>query len=101
MRLRRLSFTVLFFGIAILWACAQTVPYGNNTKVGKYSKVNGIKLYYEIYGAGAPLLLLHGNGGNSSAFAKTIPYFAKHYKVIAVDSRAQGKSIDTGELAEF
>ena len=80
---------------------AQQIPYGNNPAAGKYQSVNGIRLYYEVYGTGKPLLLLHGNGGSISAFSKNIPYFAKNYRVIAVDSRAHGKSIDTGDSLSF
>jgi pimeloyl-ACP methyl ester carboxylesterase len=68
--------------------------YGSNKPVGKYCNVNGIKVYYETYGAGEPLLLLHGNGQSIVDFTKQIPVLAKHYRVIAVDTRAQGKSID-------
>jgi pimeloyl-ACP methyl ester carboxylesterase len=39
-------------------------------------------------------LLLHGNGQSIVDFTKQIPVLAKHYRVIAVDTRAQGKSID-------
>ena len=35
--------------------------YGNNDSTGKFAEVNGIKIYYEIYGTGEPVLLLHGN----------------------------------------
>ena len=38
---------------------------------------------------------MHGNGQSISDFSKQIPEFAKHFKVIAVDTRGQGKSIDT------
>lgn len=68
--------------------------YGSNKRIGKYCNINGIKIYYEIYGAGEPLLLLHGNGQSIVDFTKQIPELAKHYRVIAVDTRAQGKSID-------
>lgn len=81
---------------------AQTaIKYGDNPKAGKYCKVNGIRIYYETYGTGKPLLLLHGNGGSINAFEKTIPYFSKYYKVIAVDSRAHGKSTDPGDSLSF
>ncbi|MEO8769606.1 MAG: alpha/beta hydrolase [Ferruginibacter sp.] len=84
-------FTVFFF--AIQFTCvAQKIPYDNNPAAGKYAPINGIKLYYETYGSGEPLIMLHGNGGNLSAFEKQIPFFAKYYKVIAIDSRLQGKS---------
>jgi pimeloyl-ACP methyl ester carboxylesterase len=54
--------------------------------------VNGIKLYYEIYGQGQALLLLHGNGGSIAGRANIIDLYAKKYKVIAVDSRCHGNS---------
>lgn len=79
----------------------QAIDFGNNKLAGKYYDVNGIKMYCEIYGKGEPLLLLHGNGGNISSFKKIIPYFSKRYKVIAVDSRAHGKSIDFKDSLSF
>jgi pimeloyl-ACP methyl ester carboxylesterase len=70
--------------------------FGINKKAGKYANVNGIKLYYEIYGEGQPLVVLHGNGGSIEAASPQYPYFIKkHYKIIAIDSRAQGRSGDT------
>jgi pimeloyl-ACP methyl ester carboxylesterase len=74
----------------------EGVPnFGSNDKVGKFAEVNGIKLYYEIYGEGHPLLILHGNGGSISNVATHLPELMKKYQVIAVDSRGQGKSTDT------
>jgi pimeloyl-ACP methyl ester carboxylesterase len=71
------------------------VPYGNNPAAGKYYDIRGFKMYAEVYGAGAPVLIIHGNGGSIGNFIKQIPYFEKKYKVIIADSRAQGKSNDT------
>lgn len=68
--------------------------YGVNSKVGKYAKVNGIDLYYEIYGTGKPLVMLHANSGSISSAEENLPFFADYYQVIAVDMRAHGKSID-------
>jgi pimeloyl-ACP methyl ester carboxylesterase len=82
-------------------ATAQTVPYGNNPAAGHYLAVRGIRLYYEVYGKGAPLLLLHGNGGSIRDFKQNIAYFAQRYQVIAVDSRAHGKSIDRADSLSF
>lgn len=70
------------------------IPYGNNPAAGGYVAVNGIKLYYESYGEGRPLVILHGSGGQIRNHRARIDYFRQFFRVIAIDSRAQGKSID-------
>jgi pimeloyl-ACP methyl ester carboxylesterase len=87
--------------LSVLQVAGQTVPYGNNPAAGHYLPVRGIRLYYEVYGKGAPLLLLHGNGGSIRDFKENIAYFAQRYQVIAVDSRAHGKSIDRSDSLSF
>lgn len=79
----------------------KTTTYGKDEKAGKYCDIRGFKMYYEVYGSGEPLLLIHGNGGSINNFVKQIPYFAKNYKVIIADSRAQGKSIDTKDSLSY
>lgn len=75
----------------------DSVPnFGQNKKAGKFADVNGIKLYYEIYGSGAPLVVLHGNGGSIADASDFYPGLMKQYKVIAIDSRSQGTSTTTG-----
>lgn len=91
---------LLFCRIAIS-TMAQTeapIPYGNNPKAGNYKQINGIKIYYETYGSGKPLFLLHGNGGQIRSQGNRIAYFSKYFKVIAVDSRGHGKSVDEKPL---
>ena len=73
---------------------ANVPNYGHNKAVGKYAKVNGINLYYEICGSGKPLVILHGNGGSIAAASPHLEFFSEKYQVIAIDSRGQGKSID-------
>ena len=51
-----------------------------------------IRLYYEERGEGFPLILLHGNGEDGTYFHHQMEYFAREYRVIAVDSRGHGKS---------
>ncbi|HVF96695.1 MAG TPA: alpha/beta hydrolase [Flavisolibacter sp.] len=77
------------------------VPYGNNKATGKFYNIRGINMYAETYGAGKPLLIIHGNGGSISNFVNQIPYFSKKYKVIVADSRAQGKSTDPGDSLSY
>ena len=71
--------------------------YGSNDDSGHYVQVNNIKLYYEVYGKGEPLLLLHGNSQSISSFYKQIPDLAKNFKVIALDTRGQGRSTEDGK----
>ena len=77
------------------------IPYGNNPEAGHYAEVNGVKLYYEEYGEGAPLLLIHGNGGSIQGHGGRIAYFSQHYRVIAADSRSHGKSQDLGDSLTY
>ena len=72
---------------------AKKTTYGKN-KNGKYLDIQNAKIYYESYGTGEPLILLHGNNGSISDFYKLIPNLAKHFNVITIDTRGQGRSTD-------
>lgn len=63
-----------------------------------YILVNGIHLYYNVYGRGKPIILLHGNRGSSNTFDKLIESLKKNYTVYAIDSRCQGKSEDSNTI---
>jgi pimeloyl-ACP methyl ester carboxylesterase len=83
---------VIFFSLIDVFTQTSPIVYGNNLSAGHYARVNGINLYYEAYGSGMPLIMLHGNGGSINAFKYQIPFFEKYFCVIAIDSRLQGKS---------
>src|SRR5438552_12346840 len=100
--------TVLILSIFVKFGFAQTpqkdmdtTHYGRNPAVGKYADIRGFKMYYETYGSGQPLLIIHGNGGSINNFMYQIPYFSKNYKVIVADSRAQGKSVDNSDTLSY
>jgi pimeloyl-ACP methyl ester carboxylesterase len=65
--------------------------------VGKRIQVGDISMYYEIYGKGDPLILLHGGFGSTEMMGGMIAAFSKKYQVIAVDSRSQGRTTDSDE----
>lgn len=79
----------------------DTSIYGRNEKVGRFVTIRGFKMYYETYGSGKPLLIIHGNGGSINNFLYQIPFFSQHYNVIIADSRAQGKSTDAGDSLSY
>ncbi len=56
-------------------------------------EVNGINIYYETRGEGAPLTLINGWGGNLNSWSKRmITLLAEKYKVITLDNRGTGRS---------
>jgi pimeloyl-ACP methyl ester carboxylesterase len=66
----------------------------NNFKSG-YSEVNGLKMYYEIYGEGKPLVLIHGGGSTiETSFGNIIPLLSKSRQVIAIELQAHGHTND-------
>lgn len=58
------------------------------------ASVNGIDLYYETHGSGAPLIMLHGGLGSVEMFGANVAAIAKHRKVIGVDLQAHGRTAD-------
>ena len=94
MIVRRITLILLFlFVFTPLSTLADTVAYGNNPEAGEYADVNGIKMYYETYGKGPPLLLIHGNGQSIAEMHFQVEYFSRDYQVIVGDSRAHGKTV--------
>ena len=93
---------ILCFLIFIINSFAQPrIVYGSNKAAGHYLNTRGFKMYYESYGKGQPLIMLHINGGSINVFSNQIPYFAKRYHVIAVDTRAHGRSVDRRDSLTF
>lgn len=66
----------------------------NNFKSG-FSEVNGLNMYYEIYGEGKPLVLIHGGGSTiETTFGNIIPLLSKSRQIIAMDLQAHGRTGD-------
>lgn len=62
-------------------------------------KVNDIELYYERYGTGKPIILIHGNQESHEIFDKLIEKLKGNYEVFAVDSRCHGKSENPKDIS--
>jgi pimeloyl-ACP methyl ester carboxylesterase len=64
-----------------------------------YAPVNGLKMYYEVYGRAngklPPLVLLHGGGSTiETSFGKVLPALAKSRQVIAFEQQGHGRTAD-------
>ena len=73
----------------------ETLPFPTSypeASSSGYSDVNGVKIFHAEWGAGDPVILLHGGLGSIEAFANQIPALAQDYRVIALDSRGHGRS---------
>ena len=62
-------------------------------------RVNDIELYYEKYGTGKPIILIHGNQESHQIFDKLIEKLKSNYEVFAIDSRCHGKSENPEEIS--
>lgn len=71
----------------------------NEKKIAQMS--DGTEIYYEKYGQGPALFLLHGNGGSGRYFSKQLNSFSKHFNVYVVDSRGHGRSTNTQKETSF
>jgi pimeloyl-ACP methyl ester carboxylesterase len=77
---------------------ALTRPCGADRRTqaeGAYASVNGLEMYYEVHGAGAPLVLLHGGGWTiESSFRAILPPLARSHKLLAIEQQAHGHTAD-------
>jgi pimeloyl-ACP methyl ester carboxylesterase len=60
-----------------------------------YADVNGLHMYFEVYGDGSPLVLLHGGMLTIDLnFATLIPTLAEKHQVIGVEMQGHGRTAD-------
>lgn len=61
-----------------------------------YAPVNGLQLYYEVYGKGKPIVLIHGSYMNIPLnWSHIVPLLAKDRKVIVAEMQGHGRTKDT------
>ncbi len=61
---------------------------------GQYVQLGPVRMYYETYGHGKPLLLLHGGLSAIEGLRYQIPFFAKYFKVIVPERPGHGRTAD-------
>lgn len=60
----------------------------------RYADVNGVHTYYEVSGAGKPIVLLHGGFGGVHSFAAQVRALAERYRVFVPEQRGRGHTPD-------
>src|SRR4051794_19255491 len=78
-----------------LWWPQETEGMEMKPVSSAYADVNGIKLYYEIYGAGDPLVLIHGGLTTIGEMQGWVQPLAQTRQVIAVEMQGHGHTADT------
>jgi pimeloyl-ACP methyl ester carboxylesterase len=74
------------------WNVLPPTPSLPKAAHSSYAPLNGIKIWYAVFGHGQPVILLHGGLANSNYWGNQVPALAKHYQVIVMDSRGHGRS---------
>lgn len=104
MSIKHLAFAVIAITATGITANAAEPPRkssGDNSAISDmttgYATVNGLRMYYEVHGAGEPLLVLHGAFG----WANVPPTLAKNRKVIAVELQGHGHTADIDRQLSF
>jgi pimeloyl-ACP methyl ester carboxylesterase len=99
----RLVFALLLAAAGLQPAAAQQYPWERLPPTPSLPRpgqsgiasVNGIRLWYAVYGSGEPVILVHGGLANSDYWGLQIPVLARHWQVVVLDSRGHGRSTRT------
>src|SRR5690349_17603025 len=83
------------------WASLPKPPAMPVSVLAGYAPVNGIHMYYAVYGKGAPVLLIHGGLGHADIWANQVRDLEKDHMVIVADSRGHGRSTRTEEAYSY
>src|SRR3981189_1144363 len=74
------------------WETLPPTPAPIATDRSGSAQINGISIYYAIYGRGSPVIFLHGGLANTGYWGGQVPAVAAHHTVILMDSRGHGRS---------
>ena len=74
------------------WQTLPPTPAPIAPEHSGHASINGISIYYAVYGQGSPVILLHGGLANSDYWGNQIRALAPHHTVIVMDSRGHGRS---------
>ncbi|MGE5157536.1 MAG: alpha/beta fold hydrolase [Gemmatimonas sp.] len=74
------------------WLSLPPTPSLPKAAQSGLAPVNGIKIWYAVFGHGHPVLLLHGGLANANYWGHQVRALQSHYQVVVMDSRGHGRS---------
>jgi pimeloyl-ACP methyl ester carboxylesterase len=79
------------------WMTLPSTPGLPSPAQSGYAEVNGVKIWYAVFGKGQPVILLHGGLANANYWGNLVPALSGDYQVIVMDSRGHGRSSRNNE----
>ena len=79
------------------WLNLPPTPSLPSAAQSGYAEINGVKIWYAVFGHGQPVLLLHGGLANSNYWGNLVPALSNDYQVVVMDSRGHGRSSRSSE----
>ncbi|WP_128927840.1 alpha/beta fold hydrolase [Bradyrhizobium guangxiense] len=74
------------------WLSLPPTPTLPKAAQSGFAPVNGVKVWYAVFGRGQPVLLLHGGLANANYWGHQVRALQRHYQVIVMESRGHGRS---------
>lgn len=96
--MRRLALMLFFLFVAApasatpQWMTLPATPALPRPVRSGYAPVNRIRIWYAVFGAGQPVVLLHGGLANANYWGDQVPPLSQHNEVVVIDSRGHGRS---------
>jgi pimeloyl-ACP methyl ester carboxylesterase len=92
-------------------ACLAAIPAASTQRTGQESRspaiagfapIGDLQMYYEVHGAGEPILFMHGGGGSISSWpSEYVTDLARNFRVILAESRGHGRTADGAGPATY
>ena len=74
------------------WLTLPPTPSLPEAAQSGYAPINGVRIWYAVFGRGEPVILLHGGLANANYWGNQIRELQKSYRVVVMDSRGHGRS---------
>lgn len=99
--MKRLGLQLIALTIALSAFSQKEINIGELKGMSYELTTADVTIYYEVFGTGDPLLILHGNGGSTKGKHHLVSDLAEQYQVILMDNRCHGQSSCPDEVLDY